>query len=174
MKLIKELYSLSGVSCILGLVNSRNKRVYLVRSTDALTTAARVLRLAKSRNNSYKLLRKEYKQLDVVILETVTDANSVEARLRYKYWYDYYKHLGYTFYKEYQPVEYTPKIYSNDEYLLEVRLVSKGRSEVLVGVFNTLDLANQFIAQYYPSGVPIYKIHSHDSVTASRAKRRSY
>lgn len=152
MKLIKNLYNLSNTPCILALENTKNKRVLLIRSNDALVSLGRVLKLTKSRNKKYRLLNRDYRKLEVVILET---GNS---RLRFQYWVDHYKSLGYSFYSEYKAIQYTPKIVSNDDYKLEVHLVSKSRSEVIVGVFNTLQEAEDFIATHYPKGKPIYNI----------------
>ena len=161
MKLIKQLYNLSNTECILALDNSRNKRVLLIRSRDALASLARVMKMIKSRNKKYRLLARDYKKIEVRVLETSSD------RLRYQYWVDQYRSMGYSFYREYKAIQYTPKIVPNEEYLLEVYLVSNGYSEVLVGVFDSLDKAQEFIARTYPEGVPIYEIIKDSSVGKS-------
>ena len=162
MKLIKHLHNLSSTECILALENTKNKRVLLIRSRDALASLARVIKLIKSRNKKYRLLRKDYRKIDIRVLETSSD------RLRYQYWVDQYRSMGSSFYREYKAVQYTPKIIPNEEYLLEVYLVSKGQSVVLVGVFDSLDKAQEFINRSYPEGQPIYSIIKHESVESKK------
>jgi hypothetical protein len=145
MKLIKQLYKLSNTPCILALVNERDKRILLIRSSDSLVSLSRILKLIKSRNRRYVTLRKDIKRIEIRMLEG-------NDRIDYTYWVNRYKELGYTFYLEYKAVEYRIQVEIED-YTVYVRVKSKRGYEKTLGVFQTMEEANVFVSTYYPSQV---------------------
>lgn len=152
--MIKSLYNLSNESGIIALDNTKNKRVLLIRSSDALGSLSRIIRSVKSRNKRWRLLKKDYKKVDIKLL------SSDGTRLSYQYWVSHYEGLGYTFYSSYKAIQYKVKVdvIAEDKYMshmqeVAVKLVTRNGTEVLVGLFDTIEQANEFVRQVYPNEV---------------------
>lgn len=152
MKLVKQIYKLSGESGLLVLENSRNKRVHIIRTTDALGSLSRVLRATKSRNKRWKLLRKDVKKLDIKLV------SEDGSRMSYQRWVDHYEGLGYTLYSKYKAIEYKVKIEVLPQLPPQlgfdsvVKLVTRNKSEIEVGRFSTLQEAQTWVDGEYPGG----------------------
>lgn len=145
MKLIKRLFNLSKTQGILALENSRDKRVLLIRSSDVLTSLNRVIQLAKSRNKRWRLLYKDYRKLEIKLVDTSS------TRMAFEYWADIYSKLGYTFYSSYKAVQYVICTDVDPDYRVVVKLRSKAKYEVILGLFDTIKDAESFINYAYPT-----------------------
>lgn len=166
MKLIKTLYQLSNQKGILALENSRNKRVLLVRSSDVLTTLSRILKECKSRNKKYRLLNKEFRQIEIKLVDTNND------RISYAKWLAQYQSQGYTFYSSYKAVQYSLK--TDIDYLghVIVKLVSRSYSEVIVGYFDSIEEADNFVSRNYPHKESITEIKYAENDKSKRMLRK--
>jgi len=165
MKLIKKLYELSNSKGILALENSRNKRVLLVRSSDVLTTLSRILKECKSRNKKYRQLNKDYRQIEIKLVDTNND------RLAYAKHLAQYQSQGYTFYSSYKAVQYSIK--TDIDYLghVIVKLVSKAYYEVIIGYFDSIEEADNFVLRNYPNRESITEIKYADNEKSKRMLR---
>lgn len=165
MRLIKKLIELSNVKGIIALENSRNKRVLLIRSNDVLATLARILKEVKSRNKRYSLLHKDYRKIEIKVL------SNDNSRLCFNQWSTYYSSLGYTFYHSYKAVQYSVKIEIDPMYQVVVKLVSRAKYEVVVGYFDTIDEADNFVSRNYPNRHNVLEIKYADNLKSKRLKK---
>lgn len=166
MRLIKKLIELSNTKGIIALENSRNKRVLLIRSSDILVSLSRVLKEIKTRNKRYRLLYKDYRKIDIKVL---TNDNS---RLSFTQWTNYYSSLGYTFYHSYNAVKYSIKIDVDPMYQVVVKLVSKAKYEVIVGYFDTISDADNFVSRNYPDRNNVLEIKYAENEKSMRLRKK--
>lgn len=145
MRLVKTLFNFSNTKGILALENVKDKRVLLVRTSDVLVSLARIIKSIKSRNKYYRAMLKDYRKLDIKLLD------SDNSRMTFEYWNTHYKTEGYTFYRSYKAVQYSIKIEVDNEYDVLVKLRSKSNYEVILGVFDTIKDAESFVAYVYPT-----------------------
>jgi hypothetical protein len=156
---------ISNTKGIIALENSRNKRVLLVRSNDVLTSLSRILKEVKSRNKRYRLLYKDYRKIDIKVL------SNDNSRLSFNQWSAYYNSLGYTFYHTYKAVQYAVKIDIDPTYQVIVKLVSKAKYEVIVGYFNTISEADNFISRNYPDRNNVLEIKYAENEKSMRIEK---
>jgi len=145
MRLIKTLFSLSKTQGILALENAKDKRVLLIRSSDVLTSLNRVVNATKSRNKRWRLLYKDYRKIEIKLLD---DNNT---RMAFEYWANVYSKLGYTFYSSYKAVQYSIHTEVDSDYRILVKLRSRAKYELILGVFDTIKDAESFIDYVYPT-----------------------
>lgn len=145
MRLIKSLFNLSKTQGILALENARDKRVLLIRSSDVLASLNRVIGLAKSRNKRWRLLYKDYRKLEIKLVDTSN------TRMAFEYWVEVYSKLGYTFYSSYKAVQYVICTDVDSDYRVVVKLRSKSKYEIILGLFDTIKDAEAFIDYAYPT-----------------------
>lgn len=164
---INSTFNLTGIfrtftyipySGLFAILDNLGKKIYLGYSQDvllALMSNKRKIDLCL--HDTKELLGKE---LDYYVLESCSDE---EHPLRFNYWLDKYKQLGYIDCRNYKPISYAfcttvrnfPHPQSSPKIFLE--LVSKNRQKrILLGVFDTRNSSKNFIAKNYSKG--IYKI----------------
>jgi len=165
MRLIKTLMEISNTKGIIALENSRNKRVLLIRSSDVLTSLARILKEVKSRNKRYRLLYRDYRKIHIKVL------SNDNSRLSFNHWTDYYTSLGYTFYHSYKAVQYSVKVDIDPTYQVVVKLVSKAKYEVVVGYFDTVSDADNFVSGNYPNRNNVSEIKYAENEKSKRLKK---
>lgn len=164
MHLLKELSSLPD-KCIYGLFNDRDKKVYIGYSSNTLRTLY-------SNITNLKYSNKDFDQLEFRIIEPIEDNNRL--RVRYQFWVSDYSNKGWGMYRDYKAVEYKVRIdIKNDQrfvyggnYLLYVKLVSRGYKELIVGVFDSLEECNKFVSLHYSN--------IHDIIYADNELTRKY
>lgn len=147
MKTIKVIHQLSSEKGILALINPRKRKVLLVRSTDALVSLSRIMKGIKSRNKRYRELRKDYRSLEIKLVDPDN------SRLTFQYWVSKYLSEGYTLYSQYNAIKYRLRVdvTPQPDYLATVKLISSNGSEVVLGLFSTMGEANEFVKYSYPN-----------------------
>lgn len=96
--------------------------------------------------------------LKLKILEFNDDNQS--RRLHHAYWVSYYKEKGYSLYRQHPASAYKIKVVIED-FIIYVKLVNGNYDETVVGVFEDMQEANEFISVSYKEGVisPVYAIN---------------
>lgn len=154
LKKLQEL-CIAGVFCI---VHKRNKHVYIAYSSNILVAISRHLELLSKGNHPNKKLQRQFKSCEWMILETNVKDN--EKMLRQQYWMDKYKQDGYNIYNNRNSVIYKVRTNVtgdlNTPYKVSVELVNRRNDKIVVGLFDSLLDANDFIETYYRG--PIYSI----------------
>lgn len=180
-ELFNTMYKLSN-SCVFGLVNHRTKMVYISYSKDVCTSLARLLRDIHSRNIVYKQMIKDAPKLEFVKLENINIYDGMqEIHLKVDYHIGIYKQLGYSLYNykhRFQKLkvkiqvekDYRCKKPYNNDLLVYVKLVSALRKTTVVGVFNTMLEAEEFVSSTF-DGMDIVKpVYSINDLTKDYIK----
>lgn len=140
---------------VFAIVNHTDKRVYLSYSSSLLVKLSEVLGYIRRSESYGKQMGEDIGKLEFVIVETVDCRNRL--KIRHSYHYDQFQKNGYSFYNPSHPVRYKPKQLilrmadHNEIPRIALYLVSKGNHKILVGVFETVQKANEFQQIHYPS-----------------------
>lgn len=146
INLLLEL-SESGIGC---LINEVDKKVYIFYSECLMDALVRNVRQIKSNGHKNKDLVSHKGKLSYFTIEYTEPKN---LKLRYIYWVEKYKSMGYSMYRNYTPIRlYAKAAYSKDLKSIEVRIYNKRYEWFVVGVFNTAKEADEWMAQTYPGG----------------------
>jgi hypothetical protein len=149
MNLYPTLTNLSKPG-IWAIVNERDRIVYLSQSNNVLSAVSRNISSIHDKSHSTRRLIRDKSLLSFVFLEEV--ATETDRKLRLNYWIDNYRNRGYTFYrKKNGECLYTPKVFITTDFKVHVTLVNKRNDKLVVGVFNTIQEANQFVESNYPN-----------------------
>jgi hypothetical protein len=136
--------------CIYGLFNDQDKKVYIGYSSNTIRTL-----YSNISNLKYSNLTPDWGKLEFRVIEPIEDSNRL--KVRYQYWVSHYSNEGWSMYRDFKAIEYKVRIdilndetrQKNGRYLLYVKLLSRGRSEVVVGVFDSLSECNEFVESNY-------------------------
>lgn len=155
MKLLDILSDLPKTA-VYGLINEKDKGIYLTHCRDFIVSLNRILESLKNGSTEYPELLQDYRNnlLDVVILNTECDKlRQLELIEFYK---DQYRNNGYKLYNNHIYIKYTVCIEVKDR-IVSVILKSGAKSKTVIGVFNTIWEAKEFINSL-PSKIyfPIY------------------
>lgn len=151
-ELINSL-SLLPEMCIFGLINEDNKAILIYRTTNIVTSLARIIR-------EYKYSNKNILKLSLIIIEDIKDSNNLWVR--YNYWTNYYSNKGYIImnrckynikYKLRKQIlgDFRPKFSSLP--LFYVKIVSRRYKEIIVGIFDKVIDMDEFIDKHYANGI---------------------
>jgi len=173
---LQELKSLPDC-CIYGLINKADKKIYIGYSYDILSALSRNIKDFKYSNHPAKA---DFDKLEFIILETVKDRSSI--RFRYAYWYESYKSMGYSFYRDYKGSKFRVKIdvgmdfrsEGGTTYLVYVKLVNSRYKEFIVGVFSGIQGAKEFVRNKYQDKNIVTSIeYASNDLTRLYVKRNS-
>lgn len=132
------------IGCLYSIVSPDRSKVFLSHTGSFLA--------------SYVRLKDEYPGWDWKILE---EMDSHDARmLKVNYWILHYKQLNYELVNLVHRFKYKPKIIGKiigAEYFSVVVLRSINKDDIIVGVFRSRMLAEEFVARAYPEKV-VYEI----------------
>ena len=121
----------------------------------------------------YKDIEADYDHLELEILECGLDIET--CREHHQYWVDNYTEAGWELYNaRKQPEARTPKVVLLPEKgLVEVRLLNRRRDYKVVGVFNKVSDAEEFVEKCYKPELNKYNytIFAANSLTRERVHR---
>lgn len=131
--------------CIYGLINTKDRKIYLGYTSNLPLALARIVKDIKYSNNK---LNKDAGKLELCILETITDKKNL--RLRYKFHQNDYSNKGWLLYKrdtKLPTYKLRIDIMANSdgewskESLVGVKLITRGYKELTIGVFQRYEEA---------------------------------
>lgn len=127
---------------LLGFINERDKRYYIVRSH---STEGSIERLMK-----YPVMLADKDNITTKIIETIDDEQHINCRL--EYWCDQYSALGYTWYAvtSYKPRGSIIEVNVMEDYTVQVKVTYCGSGGFVVGIFDTVLEARSFVEKCYP------------------------
>ena len=151
---LKELatYSKSG---IWGFINVTDKRIFISGSENILSAVSRNIEELLLKNHSCRLLLQDIPNLELIILETSVPKNQRKAKQ--SFCMDHYLSQGYSLYRTRKPVSYRITTAISNDYFVHVLLVNSRNDKIVVGVFDKMDDATQFITSHYNTS-KIYNI----------------
>lgn len=149
---ILGLIEKSSIACLFALENESDNRVALYHTNSLLHALERIITNIRGNKELYE----DYcnGKLKIKILEETR----VDQRLKLNYWYlkykEHWKFYNTVIVAKYQVVlDIEPFSSQGFDYRALVRVRSKNRrTNKVVGVFNKVDEAKDFIANYYSSG----------------------
>jgi hypothetical protein len=148
MNLYRTLNDLSTPG-IWAIVNERDRLVYLSQSNNVLASMSRNIDMIHNKSHSCRKLLRDKSLLSFVVLEEVSSTET-DRKLRLNYWINHYRNKGYTLYRKHNgEATYTPKLFVTKDYKVHVTLVNKRNDKLVVGVFDKMNDATQFITTYY-------------------------
>lgn len=154
--MLQELINLPSMG-IYGFINKKDLKIDLIYSSNLVTSLVQNV-------NSLKSSNKDVNDLEFILIEPITDIELL--KVRYNYWLDYYARMGYGFYRIYASVKLKLRIEVLNDVLwpgcfdprVYVKLVTRNRSERIVGVFTAMSEAEEFVAANYPDSSNIFNI----------------
>lgn len=106
--------------------------------------------IAYSNNISEGLIRHALKYKDVQIIVLETDIPKAGLKIRASYWIKEYQKLGFNILNIVtNPVSYKVKVRINRDFLVEVTLDNKRNGKLVVGIFDKVETANNFVSKNY-------------------------
>lgn len=161
---LRNLIELSG-SGIWAFVNDKDKRIFITHSNNILSSVSRNISQIQDKSHSCRKLLRDLPNLELVVLEK--DLNSLDRKVKVGKWMDHYKAKGWTLYKDTHPVYYSIRTSVSKDYKVHVLLVNKRNDKIVVGIFPTIDLANEFVSINYPNNNITSVIYSQNDLTSS-------
>lgn len=152
-KLLKEIDAMS-ISCLFALQNDQDKKVSLHMTGNLLRALERILPDLKATNSLSEAYQND--KLKLVILEKTY--GKVDRRLRLNHWYKHFLDLGYQYYNNPNIGKYEIRmeiepITGHGDYWVLVKLKSSNGRKRVVGAFEKMDEAQEFVDKYYKSGI---------------------
>ena len=160
---LETLYSMSGTSCVYGLVHKSKKKIQLYATKSLLTHLGRIMDEIRA-SGEYKEMLQDISQLELVVLETCIEEKDLKLRLAN--WISKYEQKKYVLYKDIAPLRYvleTTVEYKAGRLCYCLYLVNKKRHRVLVGVFEKKKQLTSFVKSAYP-GKRVSAVVFHESV----------
>lgn len=148
--LFRGLMEASGPA-VYCLINERDKRVYILATSDLIKSLASQSSMLGRRSHPLKELKRDKKNIVFKLLETIEDTPDVillsDALFISKYkWIKHYSDLGYTLYNSNRSPKYKTRVSYTETYKARVDLVTGGRKVFPVKEFDTEAQATAFIA----------------------------
>lgn len=159
---LQQLQELS-VSGVWGFVNHTDRCIFITHSNNILTSVSRNISQIEDKTHTCRRLLQDKSKLELVILDT--NLSSKDRRIRVGDWMTYYRFNGYSLYRDSTVVSYKIRVVITKEYLIHVLLVNKRNDKIVIGVFNKMELANNFIQSTYPNNKVHKVIYSENSLT---------
>lgn len=163
---LNDLYSMS-VPGVYAVINSSNKRIYIAYAANVSIAIATLLAKAANYELPINDLCKDI-ELGIVSIKLLRECKGDTNILRgyAQMFVDKYKQLGYSMYRDITFIKYSVKTSITTSNKVIVELVKTRNSKVLVGVFNNMIEANNFITENYKE--PIYfPVYSSNDLTKS-------
>lgn len=142
-------------SALYALVNRHDNCIYLAYSTNVFMSLALVFQHCGNKEKKYRKLNEDLGKCELVVL---FESKKVDDLIQqYSYYYDYYNLLGYTHYRKYKGKRYKIRTDIKDDKVF-VSLETSRKNTKVVGVFDKMKDANEFIATHYTSDYlkPVY------------------
>lgn len=161
-----------GGSFVYALLHSNMKLVQVVGTSNVLVSLGRLLEEIGKSNGEYTKIQEEIDKTQVVILETTSKE---ELQIRLSHWRQYYKDLGYEFFKDVASVRYSLETryeYRQGKMHCFLYAVNKRKDRKLLGIFGKKRLLEEFIQVAYPDN-RIERLVYHESSRESPSSRGS-
>lgn len=148
----KELYNLPE-QCIYAFLNKRDKKIYIGWTKNLISAIQQNINLMKYSNHPCK---SDISILDFEVLENIVTES--DLRIRCEHYSNKYSNEGWTLYRNYCAIAYKVIIdvfISSNSLSVKscVKLQSKRRGELIVGIFETVSDAEVFVTDNYSNGV---------------------
>ena len=138
---------------IIALINDSDKKVYLTQGSNIPVLLGKIISEIKQGIHTHQELCDDYKKLKAMVIETQIDIT--HRYLHMSYWYDYFEASGYKLYTKKNHLSYKVSkglvnvSKNSSKLVVEVYLVNSRCEKTVVGVFETIQQADEFIETYY-------------------------
>lgn len=147
MNILKALNKLPK-ACIYALVNTKKKCVYISYSKNFIISLSRNIKEMQDKVHVYKPLNK-YKSWELVIIETLNYKSTIlDISSSINTTIETYKALGYDIKTHKNVMKLRFRVDIGQDFRVYCKLITKGYSEYVVGVFNNMIEAEDLILQY--------------------------
>lgn len=158
MSVLKLMYELPR-SGIFKFVNEEKKLVYISYSKNLITSLSRNIKEIQDKVHVYKPLNEDFEDWKFDIIETLNYHDTIlDISCKINLYIEEYKQLGYNVrtHQNIQKLKFRVDI--GQDYKVYCKLISRGRTEYVVGVFKDMEDAKEFIEMYrnIKNIVPIY------------------
>lgn len=137
---VEKLLELSRIG-LFGLINDIDKRVYVSYSTNIICSVSQII-------ESNKLLKDDVNKLRIITFDCPTYNKNIQKQY-VMYYINEYRNKGYTLYHKFNHIRYKVDIEIVKE-LAYVKLISSNnKNNVVVGVFDDIDKAKEFLSEFY-------------------------
>jgi len=136
--------------CIYALINPKDRKIFISYSRNLLFSIGRNI---DQINDDNHVCSRDKDLIELLIIETVKQEK--DLRLRYRFWEEYFKQNGYSFYRNIKTINYRTRIEiikraKDKKSLLAVKLISNNsRSMEVVGLFEKMEDAEAFKEKHY-------------------------
>ena len=161
IKLKGSLLEILLESGIFGIVNNRNKSIYIGYSHSMLESINRNLSQIKDQVHTCIPHTSKVNNLQVLIIETCTKD---QLKLKQSYWISEYRNKGYKIYNTRKPLTYRTRIVIDEDYKVLVQLVNLSKDSFVIGVFNKVQEAVDFTNEVKKT-TPIVPIYATNDLT---------
>lgn len=161
IKLRGSLIEILLESGIFGIVNNRNKSIYIGYSLSMLESINRNLSQIRDQVHTCVPHTTKVGNLQVLIIETCTKD---QLKLKQSYWISEYRNKGYKIYNTRKPLTYRTRIVIDEDYKVLVQLVNLSKDSFVIGVFNKVQEAVDFTNEV-KKNIPIIPIYATNELT---------
>lgn len=135
------------------IANHRRRKIDVRHSINCLESISKQLSRIQDGTHEIKELIEDQNDLMIEILEKTSEYR--ERLLRHTFWLDFYKECKYEFYYLRSGLRYKVRI-DVENYEVRVKLQNQNHDSIIVGYFQSMDEAHEFVEKHYET--PIYKI----------------
>lgn len=154
------------------LKNEKKKCVYIFYSKNLITSLSRNVREMKDKVHVYKPLNSDIRNWKFDIIETLSKNDTfLDISCKMQYHKELYKQLGYEV-KTTRIMEVRFRVDIGDDYKIYCKLITKGYKQHIVGIFNNMEEANDFI-QLYKQMKIITPIYANNELTCNYMRNKS-
>lgn len=157
-KVFKAMYEMPRRGIFI-LINEKKKCLYISYSKNLVTSVARNVREMQDKVHIYKPLNRNIRDWRFEIIETLYYEDTIlDISCKINSFIEIYKQLGYEVKTHTNIVQLRFRVDIGEDYKVYCKLVTKGHNEYVMGVFNNMEEAEEFIIQYRNMKVllPVY------------------
>lgn len=171
-KIFKAMFELPRMG-IFVLRNDKKKRVYISYSKQLLTSLCRNIREMQDKVHVYKPLNYNFKDWKFSIIETLTFNDTIlDISCKVGSLVQVYKQLGYDVRTHKNIAQLRFRVDVGQDYKIYCKLITKNYNEYVMGVFETMQDAEEFIQQYRNMSI-ISPLYASNTLTREYFERRS-
>lgn len=153
------------------LYNRKKNKAFLTLGKDYLKRLTQIVTELKDGSFRIKEMNSDINDLEIIILETCNDDSAYQLfRMQMDYWYDYISNLGIGLYgRRHTFLKYRPRLNMGIDFsgrnVIFVELVNKRYEAEVVGVFDSLEEAENFKQHYFLDQKYVYPIYSTNNLS---------
>lgn len=171
--ILETIRSGIGEPCIGALENPKTKTVYIFHTENLSLYLAQIFTKLKSKKHGDDLMVKDYKKLKLVILETCLGDVGDSQKWDLLYWWQKYKSDGWTFYGDGSAPVGTKPILTLTTSGVLVQLRNKAYNRFTVGVFSTMDEAEEWVGIFYNEDNQVVPVWACNDLTVKYFKENN-